>query len=472
MEGFNLDYFNNGVAAGGSHNYDDAQYNAQGQSLAPTTPLNNAPITTDYSNDNRNAMDYKQQARQAQLDTMPAYNTDNKIVMKDGYLIDKIPNSRKDQMTQAAMAYADAYFSSRGNVGAAALSAGDAVNQMNAISKRQDMIKQLEATGRYQSIDLEKWAHTGNTQDLLTNAGKWQNMGNGIETNTLTGESRQIPGYQQQEKLTQVHLGDRIAFVNQHGQEVNSLSTGVKPGTTVKGASGSTGGGIGLDDEEAGKVDSQHMQITDPDGTVWHVATNSRGTPVVDAKTGMATVYNDKGQTSSRVYNGTYTQQSGQVATEGLNSIKALRESGLLHDTGSSLYARGKRAYSDATGGNITADTQSHFDNINDQVHTFAVNKLIQEGVRPTEELVKAEMNRYGHLDINNSRERNLAILDKLEGAFNSGFHQAAGHATHTEMKATDYSSPGNVPPTGSAAATRAKSSRLSDEELLKQYGG
>ena len=279
---FNLDYFNNGVAAGGSNNFEDKQYNAQGNPLSPTTPLNGAPIATDYSNDNRDSQDYKSQARQAQLDTMGAYNTDNKIVMKDGYLIDKVPTDRKTQMTQAAMAYADAYFTNKGDVGAAAMAAGSAVNQINAIAKRQEMIPQLEKTGRYASIDLEKWAHTGNTQDLLTNAGKWQNMGNGIEANTLTGESRQIQGYQApQENLRYLKNDDgTYTAVNPKTNQV----VGGNVGTPKAPTGGATGGGIGLDDEESGnpafKDDGKggllKLSGWNKDGTPRYTAANSK----------------------------------------------------------------------------------------------------------------------------------------------------------------------------------------------------
>ncbi|MFW3388424.1 UNVERIFIED_CONTAM: hypothetical protein RF648_20765, partial [Kocuria sp. CPCC 205274] len=208
--------------------------------------------------------------------------------------------------------------------------------------------------------------------------GKWQNMGNGIEANTLTGESRQIPGYQPtQPNLHYLRNADgTYTAVNPKTNEVVGGTVGTpKAGTGAAG--GVTGGGIGLDEHEAGaaKPSSSNMTVTDPDGKKWTVATNSRGTPIVDAKTGMATVYDEQGNVGSRIYNETYTQQSGQIAQEGLNNIQDLRTSGLLHNTGSGMMDRAKRYAADATGGNYTANINSTFSNINDQVHALAVNK-------------------------------------------------------------------------------------------------
>lgn len=439
---FNLDYFNNGVAAGGSRNYDDKQYNAQGYPLAPTTPANGAQITTDYTNDNRNAYDYKDQARQAQLDTMGAYNTDNKIVMKDGYLIDKIPNSRADQMKQSAMAYADAYLSTRGDVGQAALAAGGAVNQMNAIAKRQDMIPQLEATGRYQSIDLEKWAQTGNTQDLLTNAGKWQNMGNGIETNTLTGESRQIPGYVQQQKLTQVRLGDRVALIDQNGNEVHSLATGTKPGTTPTG--GATGGGIGLDDEEATnpafKKDSngQLLKLSgyNKDGTPRYTSANSK-----DIES-----YNSR-------ENAGVPDANQELVSSDLNKLQALPDSEIDKFTGHiiSRSETGQDAYAEAQGAGAKANLAAS-KRVSTQMGNSAIAAAKSAGASGIN--TEAEIKRFtaGVPQVRySSPEDYKASLKEIQDYANKFRDQLIREKGGKGGSSTQH---------------------LSDEDLLKQYGG
>lgn len=245
------DMFNYGSMAGQTlglkDDYQPQQFNATGQSLSPTPLSNGAPIANDYSNDNRTAQDFKQQLRQANLDTLGAQDTTNKIVMKDGYLIDKTPDTRSDMARSAAMAFADAYLAHMGDQGAAtaagSLAASGAVSNHADRIKREQMIPQLEATGRYNSLDIEKWRDTGDTKDLITNAGTWISDGNGFMHNSLTGEVRPIPGYSQtpeaQQKAEDAHQLAQ-ARINKLNASTGITSTGT-----------GTGGGIGLDEEEA-----------------------------------------------------------------------------------------------------------------------------------------------------------------------------------------------------------------------------
>lgn len=253
---FNLDYFNYGQTSQGlatQQDYQNQQYNSKGDSLSPTPT--GAPITVDYNNDQRTPVDFKQQALQAQRDTMPAQNTDNKIIGQSGYAYDKIPDSRADRARQAAMAFAEGYFSHMGDASqagaAGGLAAMNATAQHEGMLKRQTLIHDLESKG-YNPIDIDKWIQTGNTQDLVTNKGSWTSDGKGYLHNTLTGEVKQVPGYQAPaEKLTHVDLGDSIGFVNQSGQVVNRVAKGSKPVSTATGSDS----GIGLDDDEANSND-------------------------------------------------------------------------------------------------------------------------------------------------------------------------------------------------------------------------
>ncbi|HDG7833279.1 TPA: hypothetical protein PCJ90_001347 [Klebsiella quasipneumoniae] len=451
--------------------YNDNQQNQLGQSLATTTPSGSIPAS-DPNNDLMTDFERKRAAQQAKIDTLPAHDTEGKYIFRDGTVMDKTPDTRKSVAISGALSFAAGYFSHMGNqdeaIAAGTQNAGLTISAHEDRIKREALLPSLEAktdsfgNPLYNSVDMMKYVETGDSDDLTKNMGKWIPDGKGFMHNTLTGQSRQIEGFPTASpKLTHIDLGNRDVFVDAQGNEVHSYEKGQSPDSAAKvGAndsldnSGDDGTGTG------GKADSSHMVITDPDGSVWHVAVNSRGTPIVDKNTGMATVYNDKGETSSRVYNPTYTQQSGQISQEALNNIQELSQPGALDDTGTGLMTRGKRAWSDISGGNYTADTQSKFDTINDQAHAFAVNKLIQEGVRPTEELVRAEMKRYGHLDINNSPEQNKAILDKMQGAFNAGYNAAATHQTHTEMKQTDRSNPYSVEPTRASAATQSKNGK------------
>lgn len=247
--------------------YDPTKSNVLGESLSPTAGLSDQLPAMDFENDNRTAFDWKEQARQVNIDANPNpdIDDDNTFTSQAGNKYTKVNNSKADQVMAAVGAFLTTS-QATGNDGAAAMAAGKAVYGLDAQAKRFAQIDKLEATGRYQQVDIEKWLETGDNRDLLTNSGKWQNMGNGMETNTLTGESRQIPGYQNQTKLRQVNLGDRVAFVDSQGNEVKSMARGASP----KAGDMATGGGsIGLDaiENEGGQgfqKDPQTGQWTKP----------------------------------------------------------------------------------------------------------------------------------------------------------------------------------------------------------------
>lgn len=248
--------FNYGSMAGQTlglqENYQPQQYNATGQSLSPTPLDNGAPIANDYSNDQRTAFDFKQQLRQANLDTLGTQDTTNKIVMKDGYLIDKTPDSRIDMARSAAMAAGEAYFAHMGNredaISASVLAGSQAVSNHADRIKREAMIPQLEAKG-YNSLDIEKWRDTGNTKDLIANMGTWTSDGNGFMHNTLTGETKQIEGYSQTKPQQYKYLKNPDGTYTAVNPVTNEPQTGTV-GQAKAGAVG-TGGGIGLDEDEA-----------------------------------------------------------------------------------------------------------------------------------------------------------------------------------------------------------------------------
>ncbi|MGG7954779.1 hypothetical protein PGN61_20965 [Klebsiella aerogenes] len=254
------DYFNNSVGLPTQQDYQPNQFNSKGESLSPTPT--GAPITVDVDNDNRTSQQWKGQALQATQDTLSVYDTSNKIVGSTGYLYEKIDDSRPTQARNAAMAFAEGYFSHMGDQGqaiaAGALGASQSVSNINGAIKRQSLITDLESKG-YNPIDIDKWIQTGDTKDLITNKGSWTSDGKGFMHNTLTGEVKPIPGYQQpQIKPVQVNLGNRVAFVDPiTGKEISSFETGLKPGSTGT----TTGGGdIGLDEDEANADDTPEME--------------------------------------------------------------------------------------------------------------------------------------------------------------------------------------------------------------------
>lgn len=208
----NLNYGSVSSLMGSAGNYDPTQFNAVGESLSQTPLANGAPISNDYSNDNRDAMDYKKQLRQANQDTANVYddgqNDDDHILLNDGTKMKKVDDSHIATGMEAAAGFLDGYLAYMNkDVGQAISSgsyeAGQFVSSHEDKIKRQNMIKDLDnktdsfGNPLYNSIDLMKWRDTGDTKDLIANQGKWLSDGNGWMHNDLTGQSRYIGGYDQ-----------------------------------------------------------------------------------------------------------------------------------------------------------------------------------------------------------------------------------------------------------------------------------
>lgn len=229
--------------------YDPTKSNVLGDSLTPTAGNSDQLPAMDFQNDQRTPYEWKQDARQANIDAdpNPDVDSDSMYVSQAGNKYQKVTNSRVDQMMEAVTAYLTTDLATD-NPGQAAMAAGKAVYNREAKAKRFNQIDKLESTGRYNDIDIAKWIDSGDNLDLTRNQGKWQNMGNGIEANTLTGESRQIAGYQPTQQVATVNSGDQVLFYDKKtGHVVNQVATGAKPATGVSG-----GGSIGLDDIENG----------------------------------------------------------------------------------------------------------------------------------------------------------------------------------------------------------------------------
>ncbi|EIF7532625.1 hypothetical protein LFD09_004326 [Salmonella enterica] len=232
----------------GGDTYNPTQSNLLGQSLAPINPQGEI-AASDPQFDSRNPLQIKQDA---QLANKVATNTpdedDNYSVSANGNKYEKVNNSKWDQSLAAAANYMSAYFASGGNVGVAGKAAGQAVYDMDAKAHRASQVDDLEKEGM-NPLDIQSWINSGNKQDLIRNKGSWTSGGNGTMFNTLSGETRQIPGATNLNiPVKTENLGDRVVEYYADGSTKERMR-GVSPETTFK-AAGASGGGIGLDDED------------------------------------------------------------------------------------------------------------------------------------------------------------------------------------------------------------------------------
>ncbi|EPV4171462.1 hypothetical protein ACV5Z5_004660 [Salmonella enterica subsp. enterica] len=255
----------------GGDSYNPTQSNLLGQSLAPINPQGEI-AASDPQFDSRNPLQIKQDAQLAnKVATNSPDEADNYFQSSNGNRYEKVNNSKWDQSLAAAANYMTAYFGSNGNVGVAGKAAGQAVYDMDAKAHRASQVDDLEKEGM-NPLDIQSWINSGNKQDLTRNKGSWTSGGNGTMFNTLTGETRQIPGSVNQNiPVKTENLGDRVVEYYADGSTKERMR-GVSPETTFK-AAGASGGGIGLDEDE------EPQTRTDENGNTyyWQPFANGKG---------------------------------------------------------------------------------------------------------------------------------------------------------------------------------------------------
>ena len=214
----------------GDDSYNEQQTNALGQSTGPTPTASGLPAV-DPQNDLRTPLDHKQDLRQANFDTLPAQDTEGKIIGNDGMILKTAPDTRKSQLQTGLIAFGMSILAGE-NDGQALMRAGQATSAHAAMIRRQELIPDLVKKG-YASVDIQKYIESGNPSDLIVNKGKITPLGDGIHTiNTLTGDIQAVGT--PQHKLTPQNMGDRIAFFDENGKEVSSSPRGMTPEQQAK----------------------------------------------------------------------------------------------------------------------------------------------------------------------------------------------------------------------------------------------
>lgn len=254
-------------------NSDPLKVNALGESLAPSiTQMTGQIPATDAENDQRTSWDFKQQAQGLnQILQSDTQDDENYYTSKHGNKYKKVDDSDFQQGLTAAAKYMEGYLGSGGSIGAGAKAAGQGVYNLQKQAEAFKKIDQLEDWGA-NPTDVDSYLNTLNPDDLQRNRGKWTPIGKGAYVNSLTGETRQYGDAQTiAEKPQVVDLGDRKLLIHQDGTR-EEIAKGATPkaGFTAAGANG----GIGLDDEE-----NQPQTRTDENGNsyYWQPFANGKG---------------------------------------------------------------------------------------------------------------------------------------------------------------------------------------------------
>jgi len=209
----------------GDDSYSEQQTDALGNSLSPTPTQAGIPAV-DPQNDLRTPIDHKQDRIKANFDTLPAQNTEGKIIGNDGYVFDVAPKGRDSQLRTGLIAFGMSFLAGE-NEGQSLMRAGQATFAQSQMIKRGELIPSLVKKG-YASVDIQKYYETGNPGDLIVNKGKYTPLGDGIHIiNQNTGDVKEVGTPQQ--KLSYHDFGDRVAALDSSGNEVRSYSKGETP---------------------------------------------------------------------------------------------------------------------------------------------------------------------------------------------------------------------------------------------------
>lgn len=248
----------------GGDSYNPTQSNVLGQSLAPTTPQGEI-AASDPQFDTRNPLQIKQDAQEAnKIATNTPDEDQNSFVSSNGNRYQKVDNSDWHDAMIAGATYISNYFANGYNAGKAGIAAGQAVDDNDNKAHRLSQADDLEARGM-NPLDIQNWINSGDKKDLVTNKGSWTSGGNGTMFNTLTGETRQIPGaVNASAPVKTVDLGDRKVMYFADGTQQEVAKGATPKNINVQGANG---GGIGLDDIENG---DQVQTKTDENGNSYY----------------------------------------------------------------------------------------------------------------------------------------------------------------------------------------------------------
>ncbi|HID4300468.1 TPA: hypothetical protein ACXEZB_004390 [Escherichia coli] len=233
----------------GGDNTDPLKQNSLGQSLAPSlTQQTGQTPAVDPLNDERSPWDVKTKAQEFNqiLSSGEDQDDENYYTSKHGNKYRKVDDSDWQVGLTAAANYLSTYLSTGGDAGAGGKAAGQAVWKLHKQADAFGKIDQLEDAGA-NTTDITTYLDTLDSKDLQTNMGKWTPIGNGAYVNSLTGETRQLPGAmsQKQQNAQVVDLGDRKMLIHADGTR-EEISKGAAP------KQGAKGGSIGLDEDEAG----------------------------------------------------------------------------------------------------------------------------------------------------------------------------------------------------------------------------
>ncbi|EBW2292208.1 hypothetical protein DFV88_24810 [Salmonella enterica subsp. enterica serovar Newport] len=432
--------------------YNPTQSNVLGKSLAPINPAGQLSAV-DATNDTRTPLQFKQDAQAAnRIATNSKDEDENYITSSNGNKYEKVNDSDWHNGLAAAANYISTYFATNGNVGAAGMAAGQAVDNNEQKAHRLSQVDTLEAAG-YNSLDIQNWINSGDKKDLVTNKGSWTSGGNGTMFNTLTGETRTIPGaINSNAPVKTVDLGDRKIMYYADGR-TEEVAKGATPRYGVN-VTGATGGSIGLDEIESGQ--GPQAFIVDANGGLLKLSGYDKaGNP-------RYTTANSKDiETYNAQKNAGTPDANTQLVSTDLNTVQSATESQLNRITGQVI---GRSTTMRDIASSLDPETRKIYqasERLSTQMGNAAISAAKAAGASGIN--TEAEIKRFtaGVPQIDYTSEDNYkASVAKIKEYAENFKNQLI------------LNKGGSAPQQQQPAPAATNTNQLSDADLLKKYGG
>lgn len=434
--------------------FDSQQYGSQDQPLYNTTPLGNQP-TIDTENDQRTSYDYKSDYQQALRDTADPDDNEGYFISSNGNKYENVDNTRKGQLRDGIVSYLATFFATGGDNQKAFVSSYNAIDNLEAKTKRFAKINELESKG-YNSTDIQNFVNNGDPKSLIASKGKWK-IENGYMVNDLTGEVKDIGMTPEQQAKNQIEQ-DKLDFEK---SKFDTTSTETQRHNMTQEELNQQK----IDAKDNGGNGDMYLD----DNKRYLIVKNGSGGPITSQRSGEVFVKDTQtGKTGFMMGTTQASDAAAQSAQSFVDMTDASNKQSVLSNIDFSLFGGDNITAAKRTAEGlyspVVSNNQNHIDTLNGAIKGMVEDKLTVEnrGQRPSVQQIKAAIDKIGKLTMDADAATNKATIERARQFASSTMSTADAnrrkeeesterHAIHNQAR---YEGSSSTKPEGSTATT------------------
>lgn len=372
-----------------------------------------------------------------------------------------VRNDRGSQIMTMLAHYANTYLETNGDSNAAVQAGSQAVQDHNDMAWRSRQAEMLDGEG-YDPLGINQWVKTGENKDLVTGQGQM------IVTDPSTGKKIRVSAEEARAMQEQKDREAQQTVANKQWEEGHQLDvqntnyntskpivtmgqgeTAVMPDQSVVQTAPKTTNAGG-----ANSVNGGAMTWTDPEtGEQGVVAVNSRGTPLIDNKSGFATVKMANGQVRQVNINEVRMNAAGLAASTALTQLDRIENSNDAELSGGWGI---KRTLGELAGQSTSSNLGNDINALNNTIGTLVTQQLVTElgGRQPNASEIETAKRKFGLFNKSLSTEQWKTKLEEVRGLANTIYNQAtSGNPNQTVSLQNPRNPTERAPTTPSQAA-------------------